>query len=374
MKYPVLKGDQEEQTDLNMSTPASVTTAVSNASVSNQNMTNPACCDFIIFILVYSVLFLVGLVLNSFTLWFHCCQPQRNASKSLMIYLKNLTAADFLLCLSLPLRIIHYATKPATIHLLYCSFGASILFLNMYASILFMGYIALNRYFKVVRPFGAFFLLTKRAACITSMTTWVFLLTPMTAYSTVLLKTLKSNGSEDRCEDLHSDSVKLIYRTLHIGASAVFLLVFFSMVFSYYSASRRVLQAQQRQSTSFSSRKLQKSRRKMLVLICIFCICFIPYHLIRLLYTFLEQLGSSDRVFYYLMEFTTIVSVLNVCLDPLVYFVFCKDFRVHLRLSLRSFRVRTENEARRSNEEQLRSINLNHNGTLSTSSRSTGEV
>ncbi|XP_008424952.1 P2Y purinoceptor 14-like [Poecilia reticulata] len=363
-----------------MSAPGSVTTAVSNASVPNQSMTNPVRCDRgerstnLIFILVYSVLFLVGLVLNSFTLWFHCCQPQRNASKSLMIYLKNLTAADFLLCLSLPLRIIHYAAKPATIHLLYCSFGVSILFLNMYASILFMGYIALNRYFKVVRPFGAFFLLTKRAAFITSMTTWVFLLTPMTAYSTVLLNTLKSNGSEDSCEDLHSDSVKLIYRTLHIGASAIFLLVFFSMVFSYYSASRRVLQAQQRQSASFSSRKLQQSRRKMLVLICIFCICFIPYHLIRLLYTFLQQLGSSDRVFYYLMEFTTIVSVLNVCLDPLVYFVFCKDFRVHLRLSLRSFRVRTENEARRSNEEQLRSLNLNHNGTLSTTSRSTGEV
>uniref|UniRef100_A0A3P9QBH5 G-protein coupled receptors family 1 profile domain-containing protein n=1 Tax=Poecilia reticulata TaxID=8081 RepID=A0A3P9QBH5_POERE len=349
----------------------------------NQSMTNPVRCDRgerstnLIFILVYSVLFLVS-ALSSHRLQRY---GPRNASKSLMIYLKNLTAADFLLCLSLPLRIIHYAAKPATIHLLYCSFGVSILFLNMYASILFMGYInlfstplCLFRYFKVVRPFGAFFLLTKRAAFITSMTTWVFLLTPMTAYSTVLLNTLKSNGSEDSCEDLHSDSVKLIYRTLHIGASAIFLLVFFSMVFSYYSASRRVLQAQQRQSASFSSRKLQQSRRKMLVLICIFCICFIPYHLIRLLYTFLQQLGSSDRVFYYLMEFTTIVSVLNVCLDPLVYFVFCKDFRVHLRLSLRSFRVRTENEARRSNEEQLRSLNLNHNGTLSTTSRSTGEV
>ncbi|XP_027900641.1 P2Y purinoceptor 14-like [Xiphophorus couchianus] len=364
--------------DLNMFASGSVTTAVSNASVPNQSMTSPVPCDHgersthLIFILVYSVLFLVGLVLNSFTLWFHCCQPQKNASKSLMIYLKNLTAADFLLCLSLPLRIIHYTTRSVTIHLLYCSFGASILFLNMYASILFMGYIALNRYFKVVRPFGAFFLLTKRAACITSLTTWVFLLTPMTAYSTVLLKTLKPDGSdEDSCEDLHSDSVKLIYRTLHIGASTIFLLVFFSMVFSYYSASRKVLQAQQRQSASFSSRKLQRSRKKMLVLICIFCICFVPYHLIRLLYTFLQQ-RSSDRVFYYLMEFTTIVSILNVCLDPLVYFVFCKDFRFHLRL--RSFCSQKENGARRSNEEQLRSINLNKDKTLSTTSRSTGEV
>ncbi|XP_054884251.1 P2Y purinoceptor 14-like [Poeciliopsis prolifica] len=363
-----------------MSAPGSVTTGVSNASLPNQSTTNPVCCEHddrstdLVFILVYSVLFLVALVLNSFTLWIHCCQPQRNASKSFMIYMKNLTAADFLLCLSLPLRIIHYATRSVTIHLLYCSFGASILFLNMYASILFMGYIALNRYFKVVHPFGAFFLLTKRAACITCLTTWVFLLTPMTVYSTVLLKSRKPDWScEKSCEDLHSDSVKLIYRTFHIGAFVIFLLVSFSMVFSYYSASRRVLQAQQSQSASFGSRKLQRSRRKMLVLICIFCICFVPYHLIRLLYTFLHQLYSSDRVFHYLMEFTTIVSILNVCLDPLVYFIFCKDFRVHLRLRLRVAH-QEENEARRSNEEQLRSINLNKAVTPSTTSRSTGEV
>lgn len=62
-----------------------------------------------------------------------------------MVYLKNLAAADFLLCLSLPLRISHYASRSAAIHLLYCNLGASIFYINMYASILFMGYIAANR-------------------------------------------------------------------------------------------------------------------------------------------------------------------------------------------------------------------------------------
>ncbi|MEQ2163451.1 hypothetical protein GOODEAATRI_030292, partial [Goodea atripinnis] len=88
----------------------------------------------------------VGLTLNSFILWFHVCRSHKNASKSLMIYLKSLTAADFLLCLSLPFRIVHYATRSVTVHRLYCSFGVSMLFVSMYASILFMGYIALNRY------------------------------------------------------------------------------------------------------------------------------------------------------------------------------------------------------------------------------------
>ncbi|KAM4742751.1 P2Y purinoceptor 14-like [Anableps anableps] len=365
-----------------MSEQGAVTTAVNNASILYQNTTSATHCDQAgrsahpLFIMVYSVLFLVGMVLNSFTLWFHCCQPHRNASKSLMTYLKNLTSADFLLCLSLPLRIIHYATSSVTIHLFYCSFGASILFLNMYASILFMGYIALNRYFKVVRPFGTFFLLTTRAACIISMTTWVFLLVPMTVYFTTLLSTHKPVESADRsCEELHSETVKLIYKTLHFGAFPTFLLVFFSMLFCYHSASHRVLRAQQRQSTSSSSRKLLRSRRKMMALVCIFSICFLPYHVVRLLYTLLQQWCSAVRAFYYLTEFTTMVSVLNVCLDPLVYFVFCKDFRVHLRLRLRTFRVSSQevNETRRSDEEQLRTININNETSLSTS-RSTGEL
>lgn len=87
----------------------------------------------------------MGLLLNSFTVSFYFCRAQRRRPSSLGVYLKNLTAADFLLCLSLPVRIAHYASSSATIHLIYCSFGASALFLNMHASIVFMGYIAANR-------------------------------------------------------------------------------------------------------------------------------------------------------------------------------------------------------------------------------------
>ncbi|MEQ2160015.1 hypothetical protein XENOCAPTIV_020895, partial [Xenoophorus captivus] len=92
----------------------------------------------------------VGCIFNSFTLWFHCCGAHGQVSKSWMIYLKHLTAADLLLCGSLPLRIVHYASSSFPIHLLYCSFGAPLLFLNMVASILFMGYIAANRYHTLI--------------------------------------------------------------------------------------------------------------------------------------------------------------------------------------------------------------------------------
>lgn len=113
-----------------------------------------------------------------------------------------------------------------------------------------------------------------------------------------------------------------------------------------------------------------------MVLVSIFCICFVPYHIVRLLYVFLQGQCSLVQPLYYFIEFTTVVTVLNVCLDPLVYFIFCKDFRVHLRLSIWSFRVKSKgvNEARRSSEEPLRTININKEVSFSTTSRSAGEL
>ncbi|MEQ2307717.1 hypothetical protein AMECASPLE_021071 [Ameca splendens] len=97
------------------------------------------------FVFIYSLIFLVGLVLNGFTLRVYFCVAQRQASSSVTIYLKNLAASDFLISLCLPLRIINFSTKSTLIRQVYCNFGASAFYLNMYASILFMGYIAANR-------------------------------------------------------------------------------------------------------------------------------------------------------------------------------------------------------------------------------------
>uniref|UniRef100_A0A3B4F6B6 G-protein coupled receptors family 1 profile domain-containing protein n=1 Tax=Pundamilia nyererei TaxID=303518 RepID=A0A3B4F6B6_9CICH len=260
----------------------------------------------------------VGLLLNGFIMKFYCCRAQQQTSSSLMVYLKNLTAADFLLCLSLPLRIAHYASSSPIVQELYCSFGASALYLNMYASIIFMGYIAANRYLKIAHPSGTHILQTVRTAHIISMVTWVFLLAASITYTILFFITKKP---------LTSNSI---------------------------STSCRVLQAQQRQLASSGSEKLVKSRRNMLVLVSIFCVCFVPYHLVRLPYTFLWSSCSVGSVLYYLKEVATMVSVFNICLDPLVYFYLCKTFRaqVNLRKALRGKNIQQANQESESRKEQ----------------------
>ncbi|XP_039458562.1 P2Y purinoceptor 14-like [Oreochromis aureus] len=262
-----------------------------------------------------------------------------------MVYLKNLTAADFLLCLCLPLRIIHYASSSGIVYILHCSIGATSLYLNMYTSILFMGYIAVNRYLKIIHPSGTHILQTVRTAHIISTVTWVCLLALTITYNIMFFITHNPLTS-DRCYcgHLFSTSFSVLHKAFQISCTIIFLLVFISLVFFYYSTSRRVLQAHQRQLASSGSEKLVKSRRNMLVLVSIFCVCFVPYHLARVPYAFLWK-SSVGRLLYYLKEVATMVSVFNVCLDPLVYFFLCKTFRAHVRKASR--RVNNPNKQTR---------------------------
>ncbi|XP_060903264.1 P2Y purinoceptor 14-like [Labrus mixtus] len=311
---------------------------------SENNQTNGHCEEIdtpgrIYFTVVYSLVFLVGLVLNGFTLRFYFCSAQQQTSNSVTIYLKNLAAADYLITLCLPLRISHFSSRSITLFRVYCNFGASAFYLNMYASILFMGYIAANRYLKIVHPLGNHILQTVRAAHIISTVTWVLLLAIMTTYVTlsfILANTsLPSLPNTLSCDVLHSKKLSPFYNFIIIFTAAAFIIVFVSLIFFYHGTSRRLSEAQQRQQASSGSKKLAKSRRNMLVLVSVFCVCFVPYHLVRLLYAFLMRHCSWGRAFFYLKELTVMVSIFNVCLDPLIYFIFCKAFRAQLRRSVR---------------------------------------
>ncbi|XP_069569305.1 P2Y purinoceptor 14-like [Brachyistius frenatus] len=342
---------------------------------SETNVSDSTSCDLVdtsahlFFMLVYSLVFLVGLLLNGFTLKVYFCRAQLQTSSSITVYLKNLAAADFLISLCLPIRIFNYASSSVPVHWLYCTFGASAFYLNMYASILFMGYIAANRYLKIVHPLGTHVLQTVRAAYIISTVTWVLLLTTASTYvllSLLTQETLVSVPKMVSCDPLHSKQLSLLYKVIHTCSAAVFLLVLVSLVFFYYSTSRRLALAQKRYPLSSGSTKLTKSRRNMLVLVSVFSVCFIPYHLVRLPYAFSNSWCSWSHVFLYLKELTIMVSVLNVCLDPLLYFIFCKAFRAQLRVRrvVSSTQVNTE---RRSSVGRTSSIKIKQIPIMQTS-------
>ncbi|XP_047434971.1 G-protein coupled receptor 87-like [Mugil cephalus] len=325
------------------------TSSCNRSSVTNQTEgDNSTCHDQIdstvqpLFIVIYSLVFLVGLLLNCFIIKFYLCQAQQRQSSSILVYLKNLAAADLLLCLSLPLRITKHIGRSDNILQVYCNFGAFTFYVNMYVSILFMGYIAANRYLKIVHPLGNHILQTVKGAHILSVVTWVFFLSLMIVY--IIMSFTKDTfptpvSNMVDCECLHGSRLTVLYKIMHSSCIALFLLVLISLLFFYYKIGSKVLLAQQRQPASSCSKKLEKSRRKMLVLVGVFCFCFFPYHLVRGLHIFLWNTCSFSKAVFYLKELSIAMSILNICLDPIIYFIYCKSFRTQLRMtSLRHHR------------------------------------
>uniref|UniRef100_A0A3P9DTB3 G-protein coupled receptors family 1 profile domain-containing protein n=1 Tax=Maylandia zebra TaxID=106582 RepID=A0A3P9DTB3_9CICH len=210
----------------------------------------------------------------------------------------------------------------------------------------------------IVHPSGTHVLQSLRTAHIISMVTWVCLLAPSVTYAIVFFITQKPlTFTPSHCGALFSVSISLFFKILHTLCTIIFLLGFISLVFFYYSTSRRVLQAQQRQLASSNAKKLVKSRRNMLVLVSIFCVCFVPFHLVRLPYAFLWNSCSVDPVLYYLKEAATMLSVFNICLDPLVYFFLCKTFQAQVRKASRRTNIQQANTESQSTEEKLSIIN-----------------
>ncbi|XP_051521262.1 P2Y purinoceptor 14-like [Myxocyprinus asiaticus] len=291
-----------------------------------------------VFIFAYSLVFLVSLVLNCITMRVYFCMNQRSQS-SVTVYLKNLAAADFFLCLCLPLRIANYANYSVTMRNIYCSFGATAFYLNTYASILFMDFIAANRYLKIVRPLETHALQTVRIAHHISVATWLSLLVMASIYLILFLKTSWGDiqmPGEIGCDSLHSPQLRVVYKITHSVSMVLFVFVLVSLILLYCRTLQKIRQAQLSTQVTSRSSKFNRSKRNMLVLVVVFCVCFVPYHLVRLPYAFIKKTQkehcTTAQAFYILKELTVLLSVLNACLDPLIYFIFCKAFRAQLSL------------------------------------------
>ncbi|XP_022077551.1 putative P2Y purinoceptor 10 [Acanthochromis polyacanthus] len=101
----------------------------------------------------YLLLFIPGLLLNTTALWVLC----RHISKrtKAVIFMINLALADLVHILSLPLRIYYYFTHSWPFGPYVCMFCFYLKYLNMYASIVFLVCISMQRCVFLLDPFAA---------------------------------------------------------------------------------------------------------------------------------------------------------------------------------------------------------------------------
>lgn len=289
---------------------------------------------------LYALICAGGLVLNGLAAWIFLRVP---STSGLVVYLKNMMVSDFLMLLSFPWRVASDVGLGGwRMRLVVCRYTAVLFYLSMYTGIAFMSLISLERYVKIVRassssssrlcPSHASSLLQRvPMARALALLVWILLLICMLP-NTLLTNLPAAEGCS--CMELKSTLGQRWHEVSAHLIVAIFWLTLVLMAFCYTSIARHVYRSYRRvhRGGSYVGRK---SNRSILSLLAVFFICFVPYHVCRVPYTLSQRSGAtfSTNTRFHLFqakEATLFLSALNVCLDPIIYFLMCKTFRESL--------------------------------------------
>ncbi|XP_007236830.2 P2Y purinoceptor 14 [Astyanax mexicanus] len=288
---------------------------------------------------LYALICASGLVLNSLAAWIFFRVP---STSGLVVYLKNMVVADLLMLLSFPWRVANDLGYGGwRMKVVVCRYTAVLFYLSMYTGIAFMSLISLERYVKIVRgssssssssrfcSSSASSLLQRvPVARILAFVVWALLLVCMLP-NTLLTNRPAAEGCS--CVELKSSLGRRWHEVSAHLIVAIFWLTLALMAFCYTSIARHVYRSYKRVNRD-GSEASRKSNRSIFSLLAVFFLCFVPYHVCRVPYTLSQRQGFKLSPYtrfqlFQAKEATLFLSALNVCLDPVIYFLMCRSFR-----------------------------------------------
>lgn len=276
---------------------------------------------------LYSVIFVVGLLLNGVSGWVFFSVP---SSKSFIVYLKNIVVADCVMNLTFPFKIFgDSGLAPWQLTVFVCRFSAVLFYVNMYVSIVFFGLISFDRYYKIVKPLSTSLVQSVNYSKLLSASVWVLVLLLATP-NIILTNQPVKDKRRIKCVELKSPLGVWWHKASNYVFVGIFWVAFFLLIVFYTAITRKIFKSHLKSRKNSVSVK-RKSSRNIFSIMFVFVVCFVPYHVARIPYT---RSQTEDRyrcqtkeMLLYVKEFTLLLSAANVCLDPVIYFFLCQPFR-----------------------------------------------
>ncbi|KAF7660407.1 hypothetical protein LDENG_00282380 [Lucifuga dentata] len=218
----------------------------------------------VVFPCLYSLLFIVALVLNSLAAWIFFSIP---STSTFVVFLKNVVMADLLMTLTIPVRVLSDAGVGSwQLRAFYCRYSAVLFYITMYISILLLGLISLDRYLKIVRPFGKCALQRVHVGQIVSAAVWMVMLL-LTLPNVILSnQTPQISGGRLKCTSMKSKLGLLWHEGFNYFCQVVFWGTLALMVVCYTFISRKVYESYK---ASKSSSKAASHRTKSKVFVVV---------------------------------------------------------------------------------------------------------
>ncbi|NXU52925.1 GPR34 protein, partial [Turnix velox] len=279
-------------------------------------------------IFFYSIIFVIGLTGNIIALFaFLYIHQKRN---SIQVYLLNVAIADLLLIFCLPFRILYHISKNTWMFgPVLCKIVGTLFYMNMYISIVLLGLISLDRYIKINKSVKRPKILSPRRSIQICCVVWAVALT---GFIIIVAPSFSKSQDSNSTLCFHYRN-KLNARPeaiLNYIVVLIFWIVFFLLILSYVKIAKNLLKISKKRANFPNAGKYTQTARNSFIVLFIFTICFVPYHIFRFAYITSQLQNPScywKEIIHKCNEVMLIFSSFNSCLDPVMYFLMSTSVR-----------------------------------------------
>ncbi|NWJ00756.1 OXGR1 protein, partial [Crypturellus undulatus] len=223
---------------------------------------------------LYSLIFLVCFPGNLMTIfmYFFKMRPWKNST----IIMLNLAITDLLYIATLPFFIHYFANGNNWIFGDFmCKFIHFAFYFNMYNGIIFISCFSLFRFFVVVYPVRCFFVRKRKWAVVTCVVVWMISLVAISPLG--ILITTKDLQNRTICPDLASAEDLDTSRWYNwLLTTFAFFLPLLTVTLCYVIIIYALATGPHTQACY-----KKKARRLAIVLLVVFYVCFLPFHIFR---------------------------------------------------------------------------------------------
>ncbi|XP_074090882.1 leukotriene B4 receptor 1 [Macrotis lagotis] len=286
--------------------------------MATNNTTNVTDLSTFMFIRSFSIILLslalaLGLPGNSFVVWSILTQMRHRSVTALLVL--NLALADLAVLLTAPFFLHFLARGNWSFGLIGCRLSFYICGVSMYASVLLITAMSLDRSLAVARPFISQKFRTKSIAWRVLVSIWVasvFLAVPVIVYRKVFL----GKFGKDICETYYSAPNQIAFHLLFESITG-FVLPFVVIVSSYSDIGRRL------RATRF--RRNRRTGRLVVLIILTFTVFWLPYHAVNLgeaaraLRGYKIGQDKAGKQLYLARKVVIALAFLSSSLNPILY-------------------------------------------------------
>ncbi|NXX29957.1 GPR35 protein, partial [Nicator chloris] len=264
-------------------------------------------------LVVYIPVLALGIPLNAVAFWVFCCKLKRWTETK--VYMLNLIVADSFLFFTLPFLL--YFTKYKHPIDQLCLAIQNIYFTNMPMSIFIITLIAIDRYIAIKFPLKAKTLRSPLKSASVCGFLWITLIIYSNLYPRL------QNNWEGCC--FRRQSVQPRYFSLFYCICAYFIplgIVIFCSVQVIRCLKKKMA------TSPHEAKLLQKAVHIVSVNLCVFAVCFSPFH-ISLLLRFAVEVAGARSLLPGVTNYIKISACLancNCCLDAFCYYFAAKEF------------------------------------------------